>query len=43
VNGPGAWGLCSCPCLCWNGGSSPDGRCLDCQQGLHSHNRDGAR
>lgn len=33
---PDAWGLCVCMCLCYNGGSGPDGRCPDCQAGQHS-------
>ena len=32
---PDAWGLCVCMCLCYNGGSNPDGRCPDCQAGQH--------
>jgi len=32
-------GLCSCPCLCWQGGDGDGGWCLDCRGGRHSGSR----
>lgn len=44
MNEPDAWGLCNCGAHvggCFNGGSSPAGRCRDCQDGHPRRSPDG--
>jgi hypothetical protein len=35
MNEPDAYGTCSCPCGCMNGGGSGNGYCADCAAGQH--------